>query len=76
MTVQAYTLVNVNVGMTEEVMSELGGLEGVKSVNRVTGPYDVVVNIEVPELSDLTAIVKQFPHEIGIQKTTTLIVLQ
>ena len=76
MAVKAYTLVNVDVGMTEEVISELGRLEGVKSIDRVAGPYDVVVNIEVPELADLTSIVKQFPHEVGIQKTTTLIVLR
>jgi DNA-binding Lrp family transcriptional regulator len=76
MGIKAYMLVNVEVGMTEEVISELGGLKGVKAIDRVAGPYDLVINIEVPELSDLTAIIKQIPHEIGIQKTTTLIVLR
>ena len=75
MAVNAYMLINAKLGLTEATIRELTKLKGVKSADRVAGPYDVVAYIEVPELSDLTNFIKKVPHDIEIQQTTTLIVL-
>ncbi len=73
MALKAYMLIEVQLGMTEEVAEEVGSLEGVKSADRVIGPYDVIASIEVPGLDALNTLIKQIPHEIGILKVVTLI---
>ncbi len=73
MALKAYMLIEVQLGMTEEVVEEVGSLEGVKSADRVIGPYDVIVSIEVPDFDALSTLIKQIPHEIGILKVATLI---
>ena len=73
MALKAYMLIEVQLGMTEEVVKEVGSLEGVKSADRVIGPYDVIGSIEVPDLDALSTLIKQIPHEIGILKVATLI---
>lgn len=73
MVLKAYMLIEVQLGMTEEVVMEVGRLEGVKSIDRVIGPYDVIGSIEVADLDALSTLIKQIPHEIGILKVATLV---
>ena len=42
MTAKAFVLVETAVGKTKEVTTTLKQLEGIKSVDTVTGPYDVI----------------------------------
>jgi len=46
MTVQAYVLIQTEVGKAAQVASEVRKIDGVKSADDVTGPYDVIVNAE------------------------------
>jgi len=41
MTARAYVLIETAVGRTKEVASTIKRLEGVQSVDPVTGPYDI-----------------------------------
>ena len=73
MALRAYMLAEVQLGMTEVVVQEVGRLEGVKSVDRVIGPYDVIVTIEIADFDALSTLIKQIPAEIGIIKVATLV---
>lgn len=75
--VSAYSLISSEPNMTSKIVEEVRGMEGVKSVEAVAGPYDVVVRIEVNSLEKLTGTVFGEIRGIeGVTNTTTLIVLE
>ena len=45
MATRAYLLVETAVGKTRDVANTLQGLEGIESVDVVTGPYDIIATI-------------------------------
>lgn len=75
--VNAYSLISTEPGMTSEIFKEVRDLEGVKSVEAVAGPYDIVARIEVDSLEKLTGTVFGSIRGIGgVTSTTTLIVVE
>ncbi len=69
---KAFILIETVVGRTKEVVTGLGNLEGLKSVDTVTGPYDVIAIIEADTLNEIGDIVTQKIHPIaGISRTVT-----
>lgn len=75
--VKAYSLVSVEPGKTMEVSENIKGMEGVKTVEAVAGPHDIVVSIEVDSLDILTNTVFGEIRSIsGVTSTTTLIVVE
>jgi len=76
MSVKAYILANVEVGMGEEVFEALSAIEGITSVHNVTGPYDVIAQVEVPDTSALgELIVSEIQLIDGIGYTLTCVVM-
>jgi DNA-binding Lrp family transcriptional regulator len=76
MSVKAYILVNVEVGMGEDVLEALSATEGVKSAHNVTGPYDVIAFVEVPDTAALGGLVVNEIQLIdGIDYTLTCVVI-
>ena len=73
MAVKAYVLIEVEVGKTGSVLEAVQKLEGVKSADSVTGPYDVVAAIEAADLDAVGSVVKQIHSIPGLCKTTTCI---
>ena len=76
MSVKAYILANVEAGMGEEVVEALSAIEGVQSAHNVTGPYDVIALIEVPDtvaLGDL--IINSIQLIDGVDYTLTCVVI-
>jgi len=60
------------VGKTKEVVAKIRQLEGVKSVDPVTGPYDVIAIVESESLNDIGDLVTGKIHPIGgISRTVT-----
>ena len=53
MTIRAFILIQTEGGKAREVVSALEQLEGVKSADQVTGPYDVITIIEGESLIDI-----------------------
>ena len=75
--VQAYVLITAAIGKVRGVAEELKGLQGVKSVHVVTGPYDIIVFVEAKELGSLTNTVVKGIHKIkGVVDTNTAIVVE
>ena len=50
--VQAYILVQTEVGKAAEVARRIGAIEGVTLAEDVTGPYDVIVRAEATSFFD------------------------
>ena len=69
---KAYILVQTEVGRSADTARTIQDLGGVQNVEQVTGPYDVVVEVEARNLDDLSAGVIARLHEIeGITRTLT-----
>ncbi len=72
MAAKAFVLIETVVGRAQEVVAVLKQLERVKSVDTVTGPYDIIVIIEAETLSDIGNIVTGKIHPVaGISRTVT-----
>jgi DNA-binding Lrp family transcriptional regulator len=76
MTAKAFVLIETVVGRNKEVVTALKQLDGVKSVNTVTGPYDVITIIERETLNDIGDLVTAKIHPIaGISRTVTCLAI-
>jgi len=69
--VEAFMLIQTEVGRAEVVAKQLTTLPGVSSAEYVTGPYDVVVRIGAATLDDLHDVVPQVQQVTGITRTLT-----
>jgi DNA-binding Lrp family transcriptional regulator len=71
-TVQAYILIQTEVGKAAEVASSIRGLDGVTTAEDVTGPYDVIVRAEARNVDDLgKLVVANIQGVPGITRTLT-----
>lgn len=75
--VTAYILIQTEVGKAGQVTEKIRSIEGVVSVDPVTGPYDIVARAEAGDL-DLLAKGTVMPMQEldGITRTLTCPVLQ
>ncbi len=74
MTVKAYVLVVTDPGETKRVFEALGKVDGVVAIHEVMGPYDIIVEIDAPNLVDVPPILSgQIRGIPGIQSTTSLV---
>lgn len=72
MSVQAYVLVQTEVGKAADVASAIAEVPGVTQAEDVTGPYDVIARVEGPSVDELGAlIVAQIQKVPGITRTLT-----
>jgi DNA-binding Lrp family transcriptional regulator len=70
--VQAYILIQTEVGRARDVATAIRDIAGVVRVDAVTGPYDVVVLTEATSVDDLgTMIVSRIQTVAGITRTLT-----
>ena len=70
--VQAYILVQTEVGKAAAVASEIAGIAGVISAEDVTGPYDVIVRAEAEDVNRLGQLVVARVQGVGgITRTLT-----
>lgn len=70
--VQAYILIQTEVGKAAQVATEVDAIEGVNSAEDVTGPYDVIVRASAPNVDDLgKLVVARIQAVEGITRTLT-----
>ena len=76
MSAKAFVLIETSVGRTKEVANVLRKLDGVESVDPVTGPYDVIAVIERESLSEIGDLVTSQIHPVtGISRTVTCLAI-
>jgi len=70
--VNAYILIQTEVGKAAQVAKEVAAIDGVKSAEDVTGPYDVIVRAEAGNVDDLgKLVVAKIQSVDGITRTLT-----
>ena len=70
--VQAYILIQTEVGKAAQVAREISDIKGVTLAEDVTGPYDVIVRAEARNVDDLGKLVVAKVQAIeGITRTLT-----
>ena len=76
MAAKAFVLIETAVGRSKEVVDAIRQLKGVRSVDTVTGPYDVIAIIEGASLNDIGDLVTAKIHPItGISRTVTCLAI-
>jgi DNA-binding Lrp family transcriptional regulator len=72
MGVNAYVLIQTEVGKAANVAQQVGSIPGVVSAEDVTGPYDVIVRAEAGSVDELgRMVVSQIQLIEGITRTVT-----
>jgi DNA-binding Lrp family transcriptional regulator len=72
LSVEAYLLIQCEVGKAAMVAREVGAIDGVVSAEDVTGPYDVIAKAEAATIDDLgKMVVSQVQLVEGITRTLT-----
>jgi len=70
--VQAYILIQTEVGKAAQVAKEVSGIDGVDAAEDVTGPYDVIVRASAANVDDLgKLVVAKIQSVEGITRTLT-----
>jgi len=70
--VEAYVLIQTEIGKPPQVAAELGGISGVGAADVLTGPYDVIVRVEAVDVDALgKLVVTRIQAVEGITRTLT-----
>ena len=70
--VQAYILIQTDVGRAASVATAIAALEGVALAEDVTGPYDVIARVEASTVDELGKLVIAKIQDVeGITRTLT-----
>jgi DNA-binding Lrp family transcriptional regulator len=70
--VQAYVLIQTEVGKAAQVADEVRKIQGVESADDVTGPYDVIARVEADDVDQLgKLVVARIQGVEGITRTLT-----
>lgn len=72
MTAKAFVLIETAVGKNKEVIAALQKMKDMKSVDTVTGPYDIIAVVEADTLNEIGDIITGKIHAVdGISRTVT-----
>ncbi len=72
MSVSAYVLIQTEVGKAASVAQTVAAIDGVKTAEDVTGPYDVIVRVEAATMDDVAkTVVSRIQMVDGITRTLT-----
>jgi DNA-binding Lrp family transcriptional regulator len=74
--VQAYILIQTEVGRAADVARDIAEIPGVTLAEDVTGPYDVIARVEAPSVDELGQLVIARIQDVkGITRTLTCTVV-
>ncbi len=77
MTVKGYVLIETRVGKIKEVVEAIRKLQGVISVDVVTGPYDAIAVLQVESLNEIGDLITAKVYIIdGISRIVTCLALK
>jgi len=72
---RAHVMIQTNPKLALRIVAELGGISAVKTLQTVSGVYDLVTTVEAPTTEELDAVLDTIGAIEGVEKTTTSIVL-
>lgn len=71
---RAYVLIQTEAGGGSKVRSEIGSIPGVRLAQSVTGPYDLILRVEVQDMDALGQMLSDIQLIPGLSRTLTCIV--
>ena len=73
---KAYVLIEAEAGQVGSIIATLRGIEGVRTADPVTGPYDIIVVVATDDQRDIGRLVMNEIHGIvGIKRTVTCLAI-
>ncbi|MFC2062812.1 Lrp/AsnC ligand binding domain-containing protein [Chloroflexota bacterium] len=76
MSAKAFLFVETSIGQLNKVIDELRQIEGVISVDAVTGPYDIIAVLESDSLNALGVLLTEdIDHVVGISRIVTCLAI-
>jgi len=76
MAAKTFVLITTATGKTSEVILALRQLDGVKSADCVTGPYDIIAVVEGKDINEIGLIITNKIHPVaGISRTVTCLAI-
>ena len=78
MPVKAFVLIQteIEVAKTADVVTALKKLgREVKSVDSITGPYDIIVVIEVESMDNIDTVIEKIHAVAGVHRTVTCVAI-
>jgi DNA-binding Lrp family transcriptional regulator len=76
MIISAYVFIECTAGASTKVVKEVVRIPGVKRANATTGPYDVIVLVEAPDITILGEfIVTKIQSLSGVLRTQTNVIV-
>jgi DNA-binding Lrp family transcriptional regulator len=70
--VEAFVLIQAGVGLASQVVQALSAIQGVRSADLVTGPYDAVASVEAESMDALgRLVVSKIQAVEGVARTLT-----
>ena len=77
MAISAFVLIDVTGNHTKSAYKTLTRIQGVKTLHAVTGPFDLIAQVEAETIEELNDIVLSRIRSVdGITKTSTALVLK
>ena len=77
MATKAYILIETAVGKTRDAVRALEKVPGIKTVDPVTGPYDIIATVEGKDLNAVGDLVTVSIHPVsGVTRTVTCLAVQ
>lgn len=75
--VEAYIFINASSGTLDNAAKQIYSLEGVQSVEAITGPYDAIVRAEANSTDELGQLVVSNIQKVdGVEKTLTCLIVE
>lgn len=72
--IKAYIMLNLELGVTNEVLKKIKKLPGVTSVAVITGEFDIIVRMETATMREMYDLTQEIHLIQGILETTTSII--
>lgn len=77
MATKVYLLVETSVGRTRDVAKNLREMDGLEKVDIVTGPYDIVVTLNGPDMRAVGNLITGKIHSVeGVVRTVTCVAVE
>ena len=73
--IEAYLLIQNDMGFGAKVAKEVAGIPGVELVQSATGPFDVIARVKTDDIDALSELVDKVQVLQGITRTMTCTIL-
>jgi DNA-binding Lrp family transcriptional regulator len=73
--IQAYVMITVHPKQAARVAEQMKAMPGVRRLQSVSGPADMVAFLEAPAAADIDALIDSLGNLEGVERTTSSIIL-